>query len=128
MPYAGRSLDTYGVIRMALELEGIRVLRLEDIHPGALWTTAVTDAIKKADFIIADLTEVNPNVMYEMGFAQALEKPVFIIISSDAGTYIPSDVVGYPYLLYRDHSDLTRLIRDKIVRYLGDLRRLDVNT
>lgn len=39
----------------------------------------VWDAIRKADAVVADLTENNPNVLYETGMAHALGKEAVLI-------------------------------------------------
>lgn len=110
------------VLQHALERGGIRAMRLDDIQPGALWVSAVTDAIKKADFIIADLTELNPNVIYEIGYAHALEKPVFMIVSRDASSDIPSDLTGYHLLFYADLGELEHIVKNRIRPYIDKQR------
>ena len=55
-------------------------------------------AVSSADFIIADITGNNPNVMYELGFAMATGKNV-IIISQDVHK-APSNLAGYLILQY----------------------------
>ena len=39
----------------------------------------IWQAINAADFVIADITGRNPNVLYELGLAHALAKPVLIL-------------------------------------------------
>ena len=82
-----------------------------DISPEFGNSASVQDDIKGADFIIADLTGNNPNVMYEVGFAHALRKPVLPIVQSKQ-TQIPNDLAGYVYITY-DASNLGEL-RNKI--------------
>jgi nucleoside 2-deoxyribosyltransferase len=38
----------------------------------------VLDGIRRADLIIADVSRHNPNVMFEIGFAQAFRKPTIL--------------------------------------------------
>lgn len=83
--------------------------------------------IENADVIIADITGADPNVMYELGFAHALKKPVFPIARREEQK-IPSDLQGYLYYPYEVSSfgpekefetTLTRWLR----RTLGDRLR-----
>lgn len=110
-------------LRDGLMNAGIVVMRLDEIQPGALWATAVTDAIKKADFIIADLTEFNSNIIYEIGYAHAFEKQVFMVVSRDAKADIPSDLTGYHYLFYADPEELPYLVQERIIPYINNLQR-----
>ncbi|MDA8056021.1 MAG: hypothetical protein M0Z77_10320 [Thermoplasmatales archaeon] len=62
--------------------------------------------INEADIVIADLTDRNPNVFYELAIAHALSKPV--IHMSKKGERIPFDVNQYRYVSY-DDTDLAEL-------------------
>lgn len=79
-------------------------------------SASVQDGIKSADFIIADLTGNDPNVMYELGFAHALRKPVLHIVSIKQ-TQIPNDLAGYIYITY-DPSNFEEL-RSKIHNWVN---------
>lgn len=122
-PFTSKHRNIHKEIELGLDAEGIRVIRLDDIIlPGALLASAITDAIKKADFIIADLTEANPNIMYEIGFAHALEKQVFLIVSESSNFQIPFNLTGYHYLFYKAPYELTHLVRSKILPYVERIK------
>jgi hypothetical protein len=78
------SRDVYGLIRRAIaflasdEVE-IDVYRADDIVAPGKITDQITAAIESAEAIVADITGTNPNVMWELGYAQALGKPVVIL-------------------------------------------------
>jgi hypothetical protein len=57
--------------------------------PGRI-TTQIIEQLKDADLVVADLTENNPNVYYELSLRHAIGKPV-IHMALD-GTRIPFDV------------------------------------
>jgi hypothetical protein len=76
----------------------IKVIKADDIfRPGAL-VNKIHDLIREASFLIADISEKNPNVYYEVGFASALAKPV-VFITKDKTT-VPFDVAHLPYIEY----------------------------
>ena len=106
------------VVQKALADSGIEVINLFDevFVPGAMWASAISDAIYTADLVVVDLTYQNLNVMYELGIAHALRKPTIILASRDSGSTIPSDLAGFSYLLYDpdDPSGLTRELRHRI--------------
>lgn len=53
-------------------------------------STIVNDLIE-ADLVIADLTEHNPNVMFELGFRMAQDKPVVLMKASGTGPLFDVD-------------------------------------
>ncbi len=55
--------------------------------------------IQEADILIADCTNRNPNVFYEMGIAHTLNKKV-ILITKDNITETPSDIRHYEFIQY----------------------------
>ncbi|MDC6389215.1 hypothetical protein PP182_11025 [Maribacter sp. PR1] len=58
----------------------------------------VYNQISKADFIVADMTDRNPNVFYEVGYAHALGKRTILITQNVED--IPFDLKHYPHIVY----------------------------
>ena len=71
----------------------------DQINVDDSWSIPITEAIARADFIIADLTQNNPNIMYEIGMAHAWKKHVLPIVQRESES-IPSDMTGYLFLVY----------------------------
>jgi hypothetical protein len=71
--------------------------------------------IESADAVIADMSGSDPNIMYQLGFAHALKKPVLPIIQRDSGS-VPSNLQGYLFLVY-DTANLEELDR-AVTRWL----------
>jgi predicted nucleotide-binding protein len=71
---------------------------------GATWLEDIRAAIKRVDFVVADVTDSNPNVLIEVGIAYAVDKPVILLVNSRTQTRLPSDLAGYIYLAYDPHS------------------------
>jgi len=94
--------------RAAIEA-GFTVASLDQMPPGALFTSSILDRIRQADLIIADVSRQNSNVMYELGFAHALRKPTILLlnIKSDDSA-IPADLAGLKFFLY-DPANLRQL-------------------
>lgn len=87
----------------ALLSKGINLVRSDDWIPYGAPASLVSDTIRRqietAHLIIADLTGANPNVMYQVGYAHALKKPVLPLIKEGEGQ-IPSVLSGYLYYVY----------------------------
>jgi hypothetical protein len=60
--------------------------------------------IRKSAFVIADVTELSPNVFYEVGYAKGLGKDV--IVTARKGTQLPFDVGDMPAIFWEIQEDL----------------------
>lgn len=83
----------------------------------------VTQCIHKARIVVADLTDRNPNVMYELGLAHAAKKPVIMLAQKDED--VPFDLRHIRYLRY-DKSDLKALQDDLKTRIANTLSQTTV--
>jgi hypothetical protein len=75
----------------------------------------ILDGIRRAAFVIADISDVRPNVFYEIGFAQGLGKQV--ILTAKTGTALPFDMVDIPVLFW----DTQRSLRDQLTTRLRSM-------
>lgn len=84
--------------------------------------------IKSADILVADVSEKNPNVFYELGLAQAWNKQVIIICSKkslndDYSKKLPFDISTRMILFYGstydDIKEISQKVTDKIKILLG---------
>lgn len=80
MPFGGYFDGYYNqVIRPALTNLNIDCIRGDEIYGTGVIINDIYDAICEADFCIADVTDRNPNVNYELGMAHAIGKPAILI-------------------------------------------------
>ncbi len=80
----------------------------------------IINKIKECKICFADITDNNPNVSYEMGWARALKKSV-IIVRRKGSVEPKSDYKNDTYHEYDDNArsiDLARVIRDNIIEVL----------
>jgi len=85
----------HAVIKDVLEDEefGYRVKRAdEDADPGMITDRIVTD-ITRADLVVADLTDLNPNVFYELGIRHSKEGKTIHVAKT--GTTLPFDTLAH---------------------------------
>lgn len=116
----GRTVRAW--IEQVLEEHGFEVIDLDNVPVGGtIWARSVQDAITKADFVVADLTNLNPNVLYEIGYAHAWGKRVILLVHS--GTrHVPTDLSAYQYIIYEDEQELKhRLFKELEMMYAGGL-------
>jgi len=83
--------------------------------------------IDGADFAVVDVSEVNPNVMLELGILIARRKPAIIIrdknIEDWAGIRVPADIVGIERIEYSNKTEDLRRKLHSILSEMGVLNR-----
>lgn len=109
-PYQARFIED---LKPAIEAAGLTAYKV-DLDPAADRLIEDIEAnIRVAEVVLVDITEDNPNVWYELGFSQALAKPVVLIsCSTDRGDRpYPFDVRGRKIIGY---ATGTRSAHDKL--------------
>lgn len=72
----------------------------------------VVTGIATADLVVADLTRLNPNVLYELGIAHGLNKKTILI--SQTLDDIPFDLKSYRFVHYSDHFAEAKKLSGKL--------------
>jgi Restriction endonuclease len=118
MPFLDELEDTYVYgIRGAAEKLGLKCSRADEIEHNHEIIKEVVDNIKRAKFVIAELTNRNANVFYELGWAHALEREPILIARQ--GTELPFDVAHVNTIFYRNLSDLETKLTARLRAMLG---------
>jgi hypothetical protein len=99
------------VIEPCAEECGYDAIRADRISEPGLITAQVLTHIIEAPMVIADLTEHNPNVFYELAIRHAVAKPLVQMIRST--DRIPFDVAGMRTIPI-DHQDLDSVAEAKV--------------
>lgn len=104
------------IIKPILLNVGFICIKADDIfHTGALMQD-IADSIRESAVIIADLTDKNANVFYELGIAHAFNKRVILLTQNDED--VPSDLKAYRYFKYNVNTT------DGINSFEENLRKL----
>lgn len=105
------------VIEPAVKKFGYEAIRADHIARPGLITSQVIEHLIEDELVIADLTDRNPNVFYELAIRHGVRKP-FIQIKEIADT-IPFDVTGMRTIDvdYR-FVDSMEKCRDEIIRQI----------
>jgi hypothetical protein len=101
------------IIRPVAKECGYRAIRADHISEPGIITTQVIDHILNDPMVVADLTDSNANVFYELAVRHAIRKPYVQIIQK--GERIPFDVIGVR-TIELDHGNLDSVsaARDEI--------------
>ena len=98
-------------LRPALEDKYDLVVAHRICEPGSITKQIITE-IYSAKLVVANLTNRNPNVMYELAFRHSLGKPVIMI--AEKGTPLPSDIVMERTIFYQNDARGVIELRESI--------------
>lgn len=120
MPYGGkdeeqkkRSKNVYDyIIRPAVEELGFEVIREDEAATPGNISSNIVKNLSKADIVIADLTNGNGNVFYELGIRHTMFKKHTILMIEEAAD-IKFDLSAYQVIQYRlDFNALDKAKKD----------------
>lgn len=117
MPFDNSFDDIYNFgVKQTANQSGFYCERVdEQIFEGSI-LSRIYNQIQKADLIIADLSNKNPNVFYETGYAHALNKNVILLTQNSED--IPFDLKHYPHIIYdRNIKKLSEILALKLNWY-----------
>ena len=86
------------IFKPALEAASFEVSRVDEIYIPHPIMLDIHESIIQADLILCDMSERNPNVLYELGLAHAIGKPA-ILVSQKEGD-IPFDLRYIRFYIY----------------------------
>jgi hypothetical protein len=80
-------------------------------------TPRIERGIRRSAFVIADVSELSPNVFYEIGYAVGLGKDV--IVTAKEGTKLPFDIGDVPTIFWAVQDDLKVKLRNRLAGLAG---------
>jgi len=90
----------------AVQDAGLSAVRADEIPAAGFIMEQIRAAIQQSRLCIADVTDRNPNVLYEVGFAEAMRKPT-ILMASDL-SQLPFDLSSRRVILYSADLETSR--------------------
>ena len=115
MPF-GKWFDSYytDIYKPAILEAGLHPKRADDLYRPSSIVQDIWTYTKESKIVLADLTDKNPNVFYELGLAHALAKPAILITNSISD--IPFDLRALRILDYdKNDPNWGILLKEKIV-------------
>ena len=115
MPY-GNWFDVYynKIYAPAIEEAGLISKRADDLYRPSSIVHDIWQYTKECQLVLADLTGKNPNVLYELGLAHAIAKPVILIVESMED--IPYDLRALRIIEYdKNAHNWGELLKEKII-------------
>ena len=90
MPFSSGFDQVYAAIKSACAAQRMQSVRVDEMTDPGVIMDMIFEMIVESRLVICDLTESNPNVMYETGIAHAVGKDVIQITQGD-----PASDVGF---------------------------------
>lgn len=113
MPFDTEFILVYEqLITPALEDAGYDVARADSFLEQQNILKDVVGGIARADLLVADLTALNPNVLYELGLSHAFRIPTIMLTQSIEE--LPFDLRSYRVLEYSVRFDLAHKLKDAL--------------
>jgi len=117
MAFREESEDAFTAIKELCKERGLKWCRTDQDPTTNRVYQRIVSGIQRASFVIADVTVGTLNVYYELGYAEALGKPVIVIAKE--GTELPFDTRDIPTTLYRNQTRLKSLLGERIDGLVG---------
>lgn len=110
------------IVGPIMEHLGLKLIRADEINKTGQITRQIVDEIVNADLIVADLTDHNPNVFYELAFAHGMRKPTVMMIEQTGR--IPFDL-GADRVIHYALDDVKRY--EKAKKELREIADAELN-
>jgi len=123
MPFGGH-FDNYNyyaeIYAPAIEASGLTSERSDNLfRPGSI-VEDIWRFTKEAKIILADLSQMNPNVFYELGLAHAITKPVILVVENIE--YVPFDLRNLRVHIYdKNESNWGEKLKGKIQNSIAEI-------
>ena len=104
--------DVLESIKEACNRCGVHAERVDEPASNDRITDRIIESIRKAEYVIVDLSQSKPNVFYEAGYAHGFGK-IPIYITKD-GTKLEFDLKDYPVIFFKNMTQLKDLLENRI--------------
>lgn len=88
-------------------------------EPGSI-TKQIISEIYEDDLVIANLTNKNPNVMYELALRHSIGKPVIMI--AEIGTPLPADIIMQRTIFYHNDAKGVLELREELKKAESEIK------
>ena len=113
--------DLYNdVIAPVCDKMGLKAFRASETYSPGLVIADITKQIAQSRVIIAEITPINANVYYEVGFADAFGKPL-ILIADRKITELPFDIRPYRTIFYENSIGGKSRVEETLTKYLSSI-------
>ena len=106
-------------IKIAVESQNHTIFRVAEIFGNTPIIDKIWYYIGTSEIVLADVTDRNPNVMYVLGMAHTIGKPILIMTQRIED--VPFDLRQYQYIIYENTPNGCKELEEKILGMLKSL-------
>lgn len=120
MPFSKERKEVYKFgIAPACQQAGYEAKRVDELVGHFNINRKIIEYLFRCDAVVAEITDKNPNVFYEMGVAHAIANKT-IMIAQDADK-LPFDIRNYRCIIYEQSVEGLQRLQEEIVRSLQEI-------
>lgn len=113
------------VVRGACEAQGVELRAVDEVTtPGEDLVQSIYQEIKSAAFGIVVLSDLNPNVMYELGLLHQAARPTILLADEASMPRLPFDIKTRFVIRYDAQLREQQPVRKALVAAIGAVERL----
>lgn len=120
MPFSDNYRGVYADIKSELSDIGILCNRVDEIKGSKPIMNKIITEILKSRYIIADLSECNANVFYELGIAHSFRDSRNILLLKQRGSKYPFDLSHLPYIEYSPDNPMQ--LKETVKKFINESR------
>ena len=120
MPFSSEFDHVYDAIQSVCTNQGLRAVRVDEIFRPTRIDDDIFSTIAQSALVISDLTDRNPNVLYETGLAHALNRDVILLVQNERD--VPFDLHSIRYLKYLPNNEGVEDLKIELSRFIRSYR------
>lgn len=130
-PFDGGKFDSRyeDIFEPAIRAAGLEPYRVDKDPKASIPIHEIETGIRESQLCLAEITQDNPNVWFELGYAIACGKEVVLVCSDERTSKFPFDIqhrtiIKYSSTAPRDFERLKQAVSEKIRAYLQKAKTL----
>lgn len=109
-------------VKPVLEAAGYHVVRADEVTKAGAVNKDVVERLARADLVVADMTDLNPNVFWELGVRHALSgRGTLTMLDEKRTSDIPFDLTPYRVIKYAGELIGLGRLKDRLTAFAATL-------
>ena len=116
MPFSTSFDPVFEAIKHACERSRVPFLRVDEIYGPNVIIKDIFTTIETSKLVICDITDKNPNVLYEAGIAHARNKDVILLTQNDGD--VPFNLSQIRHIRYLPNQEGLKHLEDELQQFI----------